>query len=189
MPVRVAANSSSVPYHSASLGHTDAHIGVRPSEVRSVHMSHFIIWSNSATYFGTPNGQASTQLEQPMQRGLSADCTMPSSFCLIASAGHTSAQVGSSQCMHTIGAVCVVVRTVDAFEVDQRLAAVGAALLARLHARLAADAAALVDDEHRAVVDAERAGLTSRPPCRSRSRASVVSRVPAGRVRRAPRRP
>jgi hypothetical protein len=26
-------------------------------------------------YFGTPNGHASTQLEQPMQRGLSADCT------------------------------------------------------------------------------------------------------------------
>ena len=70
-------------------------------------MSHFIIWSNSATYFGTPNGQASTQFEQPMHRGLSADCTMPPSVCLIASAGHTSAQVGSSQCMHTIGAVCV----------------------------------------------------------------------------------
>ena len=98
-----------VPYQSASLGHTDAHIGLSPSEVRSVHMSHFIIWSNSATYFGTPNGQASTQLEQPMQRGLSADCTMPSSVCLIASAGHTCAQVGSSQCMHTIGAVWVVV--------------------------------------------------------------------------------
>jgi hypothetical protein len=74
-----------------------------------VHMSHFIIWSISAMYFGTPNGQASTQLEQPMQRGLSADCTMPPSVCLIASAGHTCAQVGSSQCMHTIGAVCVVV--------------------------------------------------------------------------------
>src|ERR671910_3855772 len=71
-------------------------------------MSHFIIWSSSAMYLGTPNGQASTQLEQPMHRGLSEDCTTPSSFCLIASAGHTSAQVGSSQCMHTIGAVCVV---------------------------------------------------------------------------------
>src|SRR6187402_1379940 len=70
-------------------------------------MSHFIIWSNSATYFGTPNGQAITQFEQPMQRGLSADCTMPSSVCLIASAGHTWAHVGSSQCMQTIGAVWV----------------------------------------------------------------------------------
>ena len=67
-PRRVSSNSSIVPYHSASLGHTDAHIGVSPSEVRSVHMSHFIIWSKSATYLGTPNGQASTQLEQPMQR-------------------------------------------------------------------------------------------------------------------------
>ena len=43
-----------------------------------------------------------------MQRGFWADCTMPSSVCLIASAGQTSAQVGSSQCMHTIGAVSVV---------------------------------------------------------------------------------
>src|SRR6266508_2334119 len=71
-------------------------------------MSHFIIWSYSAMYFGTPNGQASTQFEHPMQRGLSDDCTTPSSFCLIASEGQTSAQVGSSQCMHTIGAVWVV---------------------------------------------------------------------------------
>ena len=108
-PRRVLSNSSSVPYHSASLGHTDAHIGFRPSDVRSVHMSHFIIWSTSAMYLGTPNGHASTQFEQPMQRGLSADWTMPCSVCLIASAGHTSAHVGCSQCMHTIGAVCVVV--------------------------------------------------------------------------------
>jgi len=83
-----------VPYHSASLGHTDAHIGLSPSLVRSVHMSHFIIWSISAKYFGTPNGHASTQFEQPMQRGLSADSTTPLSVCLMASAGHTCAQVG-----------------------------------------------------------------------------------------------
>src|SRR5680860_171735 len=108
-PVRVSRYSSMVPYQSASLGHTDAHIGLSPSEVRSVHMSHFIIWSISAMYLGTPNGQASTQLEQPMQRGFSADCTTPPSVCLMASAGHTCAQVGSSQCMHTIGAVWVVV--------------------------------------------------------------------------------
>ena len=108
-PRRVALNCSTVPYQSASLGHTDAHIGAYPSEVRSVHMSHFIIWSKSAMYLGTPNGHASTQFEQPMQRGLSADWTMPFSVCLIASAGHTWAQVGSSQCMQTIGAVWVVV--------------------------------------------------------------------------------
>src|SRR4029453_6252459 len=106
-PRRGSSNSSIVPYQSASLGHTEAHIGVSPSEERSVHMSHFIIWSKSATYLGTPNGQARTQLEHPMQRGLSADWTMPSSVCLIASAGQTWAQVGSSQCMHTIGAVWV----------------------------------------------------------------------------------
>ena len=48
-----------------------------------------------------------------MQRGLSADCTTPVSFCLIASAGHTSAQVGSSQCMHTMGAVWVVTAALE----------------------------------------------------------------------------
>ena len=42
-PRRVRSNCSTVPYHSPSLGHTDAHIGFRPSLVRSVHMSHFII--------------------------------------------------------------------------------------------------------------------------------------------------
>src|SRR5215475_13524407 len=69
-------------------------------------MSHFIIWLISALYFGTPNGQARTQLEQPMHRGLSELCTMPSGVFLIASAGHTCAQIGSSQCMQTWGAVC-----------------------------------------------------------------------------------
>ena len=155
-----------------------------PREVRSEHMSHFIIWSNSATYFGTPNGQASTQFEQPMQRGLSADCTMPSSVCLMASAGQTWAQVGSSQCMHTIGAVCVLVRPVDALEVDQRLAAVGAALHAGLHAGLAADAAALVDDEHRLVVDAERSRRARRAG-RGRGHRSVSRRPPARSTRTA----
>ena len=118
-------------------------------------MSHFIIWSNSATYLGTPNGQASTQFEQPMHRGFRADCTMPPSVCLMASAGQTWAHVGSSQCMQTIGAVWVL-RPVDPLEVDQRPAPVGAALLAGLHAGLTADAPALVDDEHRCVVDAVR---------------------------------
>src|ERR1051326_6587767 len=70
-------------------------------------MSHFIIRSNSAIILGTPNGQASTQLEQAMQRGLRAVITRPSPERLIASAGHTSAQVGDSQCMHTTGVVWV----------------------------------------------------------------------------------
>src|SRR5919204_2515739 len=72
-------------------------------------MSHFIIRSNSAIILGTPNGQASTQFEQAMQRGLRAVMTRPSPERLMASAGHTSAQVGDSQCMHTVGTVCVVV--------------------------------------------------------------------------------
>src|SRR5262245_50772487 len=62
---------------------------------------------NSVFIFGTPNGQASTQLLQAMQRGLRAVCTTPSPVRLIASAGQTSAHVGWSQCMQTTGAVCV----------------------------------------------------------------------------------
>src|SRR5262249_57201094 len=70
-------------------------------------MSHFIIRSNSVIILGTPNGQASTQFEQAMQRGLRAVMTRPSPERLMASAGQTSAQVGDSQCMHTVGTVCV----------------------------------------------------------------------------------
>jgi len=40
-----------------------------------------------------------------MQRGFSELCTTPSGVFLIASAGQTCAQMGSSQCMHTCGAV------------------------------------------------------------------------------------
>src|SRR5262249_15077890 len=69
-------------------------------------MSHFIISLKSVFIFGTPNGQASTQLLQEMQRGLRAVCTTPSAVRLMASAGQTSAQVGESQCMQTTGAVC-----------------------------------------------------------------------------------
>jgi len=70
-------------------------------------MSHFIMSSGPTCTVGIPNGQASTQFEQAMQRGFNALRTMPSSPFLIASAGHTSAQVGSSQCMHTIGVVAI----------------------------------------------------------------------------------
>ena len=69
-------------------------------------MSHFIISCGPSCIFGTPNGQASTQLLQAMQRGLRAVCTTPSPVRLIASAGQTSAQVGWSQCMQTTGTVC-----------------------------------------------------------------------------------
>src|SRR6516165_8998782 len=69
-------------------------------------MSHFIIKSSSLIILGTPNGQASTQLLQAMQRGLRAVITRPSPERLMASAGQTSAQVGESQCMHTTGTVC-----------------------------------------------------------------------------------
>ena len=110
-------------------------------------MSHFIISSNSVFILGTPNGQASTQLLQAMQRGLRAVCTTPSPVRLIASAGQTSAQVGESQCMQTTGTVCVELRAVDVLEVDHRVPFVRVALAARLHARLAADAAARVDEE------------------------------------------
>src|SRR3954451_1870846 len=69
-------------------------------------MSHFIISEYSTSIFGTPNGQASTQLLQAMQRGLRAVCTTPSPVRLMASAGQTSAHVGESQCMQTTGTVC-----------------------------------------------------------------------------------
>src|SRR5690606_10257218 len=68
-------------------------------------MSHFIISSYSVFIFGTPKGQARTQLLQAMQRGLRAVCTTPSSVRLMASAGQTSAQVGLLQCMQTTGKV------------------------------------------------------------------------------------
>src|SRR6185437_11269622 len=68
---------------------------------------HFIIRSYSLVIFGTPNGQARTQLLQPRQRAFKALRTTPSSPFLMASAGQTSAQVGDSQCMHTVGIVCV----------------------------------------------------------------------------------
>src|ERR1022692_4764661 len=71
-------------------------------------MSHFIICSYSGTIFGMPNGQARTQLEHAMQRGFSADCTTPSSPFLIASAGQTSAQAGSSQWKQTKAALAMV---------------------------------------------------------------------------------
>src|SRR5215469_16624125 len=69
-------------------------------------MSHFIIWLISTRYLGTPNGHASTQFEQPMHRGFNELCTIPSGVFFIASAGQTWAQIGSSQCMQTWGAVC-----------------------------------------------------------------------------------
>jgi hypothetical protein len=52
-----------------------------------------------------PKGQANTQLLHAMHRGLRALCTTPSSIRLMASDGQTSAQVGESQCMQTIGTV------------------------------------------------------------------------------------
>src|SRR6187455_2529915 len=71
-------------------------------------MSHFIICSARTFIFGTPKGQASTQLLQATQRGFSEDCTTPSSVIFMASAGQTCAQVGFAQCMQTVGAVAMV---------------------------------------------------------------------------------
>src|SRR5262249_39494322 len=104
--LRCCSTSSRVPKNRASLGQTVAHIGLRPVLVRSKHMSHFIIRSNSVTIFGTPNGHARTQFEHAMHRGLRAVITRPSALRLMASAGQTSAHVGLWQCMHTTGTVC-----------------------------------------------------------------------------------
>src|SRR5262245_30610556 len=60
-------------------------------------MSHFIMSSKPTFIFGTPNGHDRTQLLQAIHRGLRAVCTTPSPVRLMASAGHTSAQVGVAQ--------------------------------------------------------------------------------------------
>src|SRR5215472_11622741 len=73
-------------------------------------MSHFIICSFSGISLGIPKGHARTQLEQAMQRGFSDEPTIPSSYFLMASAGHTCAQVGLSQCQQTYAAVAMVSR-------------------------------------------------------------------------------
>src|SRR5499426_950040 len=100
--------SSYLPNVIAPVGQTLAHIGLSPSLERSKHMSHFICRCISVLYFGTPKGHALTQLRQSRQRGFNAESTTPSSVALIASAGQTSAHVGSTQCMQTVGMVAVV---------------------------------------------------------------------------------
>ena len=79
-------------------------------------MSHFIICSYSGTIFGMPNGQASTQFEQAMQRGFSDDCTTPSSSFLIASAGQTCGAGRVVAVQQTYGAVAMRLAPVD--EID-----------------------------------------------------------------------
>ena len=95
---------------------------------------------------------------------------MPPSVCLIASAGQTCGAGGvlAVHAHHRRGLGGG--GAVDALEMDQRLAAVGAALHAGLHARFAADAAALVDDEHRRVVDAVAASPSCWPRRADRGR-------------------
>src|SRR6478609_2987672 len=73
-------------------------------------MSHFIICSYSGINFGIPKGHASTQFEHPIHRGFNDEPTIPSSYFLIASAGHTCAHVGLSQCQQTYAAVAMVSR-------------------------------------------------------------------------------
>ena len=138
-------------------------------------MSHFIIRLASSCIFGTPNGQASTQLLQAMQRALRAVCTTPSSVRLMASAGQTSAQVGWSQCMQTTGTVCVETRAVDEVELDHRLPLVRVALRAGLDAGVAADAAGRVDVE---VVRSAGTGIAGRSsaPTAKRCRRDGVKR-------------
>src|SRR5438034_3951330 len=60
-------------------------------------MSHFIICSSSVMIFGMPNGQASTQFEQAIQRGLSDDCTTPSSVFLMAFMNQSASDVADKR--------------------------------------------------------------------------------------------
>ena len=110
-------------------------------------MSHFIICSYSGTSLGIPNGHASTQLEQAIHRGFRADWTTPSSPILIASAGHTSAQVGSSQWKQTNAALAMEFGPVQVIEIDHGDATMRLAFFASLQAGLAADAARRIDVE------------------------------------------
>jgi hypothetical protein len=81
------------------------HIGFFPALVRSKHMSHFCICWILSSMRGTPNGHANSQLRQAMHRGLRLEWTTPLPSTLIASAGHERAQVGTLQCMQTMGDV------------------------------------------------------------------------------------
>ena len=82
-------------------------------------MSHFIICSARTIIFGTPNGQARTQLLQATQRGFSDDCTTPSSVFLIASAGRPGRRSGRrSACTPSGPWRCVL--PVDEVHVDHR---------------------------------------------------------------------
>ena len=82
-----------------------------------------------------------------MQRGLSDDCTTPSSPFLMASAGQTCAQVGSSQCMQTVGTVAIVfARSMKSTWIIDTPRCVSHSAQAFTQA-LAADAARRVDEE------------------------------------------
>ena len=110
-------------------------------------MSHFIIWSISTSYLGTPNGHDSTQFEQPMQRGFSETLhhavgrlldgvrrAHPRANRIFAV--HADLRRG----LHALAAL-------DGFQMNHRNAAVRVALRAGLHAGLASDAARVVDVE------------------------------------------
>ena len=79
---------------------------------------------------------------------------MPSSVCLIASAGQTRAHAGSSQCMQTTGDVCVLIGAVDKLQMNHGAAAMRVAFHAGLHAGFAADAARRIDEKVVSVHDA-----------------------------------
>ena len=104
-------------------------------------MSHFIMICGLRSTSGTPNGQASTQLPHAMQRGLRADLHDAVAGALDR-VGRADLGAGRLLAVHADDRHGLhALRAVDVFEVNHRLAAMRVALGARLHARLAADAA------------------------------------------------
>ena len=86
-----------------------------------------------------------------MQRGLSELWTTPSA-CLLDRVGRADLRAGRIFAVHAdLGRRLHAVAPLDRLEVDHRAAAMCVALLARLHAGLAADAARVVDEERELV--------------------------------------
>src|SRR5262245_46320327 len=105
-------------------------------------MSHFIIRESSVFIFGTPNGQASTQLLQAMQRGLRA-VSRPLDGVGRADLGarrRVAVHADHRDGLHRD-------RPIDVLQVDHGVPAMRVALAARGDARLAADAAVGVEEE------------------------------------------
>ena len=117
----------------------------RGAVVAHVALHHLLVVPAPAS--GMPNGQASTQFEQAMQRGFERRLH-DAVLALLDGVGGADLRAGGVVAVHAdVGRGGDGLRAVDEVEVDHRDAAMGVALLAGLEAGLAADAARRVDVE------------------------------------------